>query len=120
MTALPKSAFGKAVAYCLNNWDALTAYLQDGELTIDNNCAEREMKTVAIGRKSWMFFGSDNGGENAEVLMSIISTCKRHNVEPWAYLRDVIDALVLNPDTNLEELLPHTWNPRATRVKIAA
>lgn len=120
LIALPKSAFGKAVAYCLNNWDALTAYLLSGDLTIDNNCAEREMKTVAIGRKCWMFFGSDAGGETAEVLMSIISTCKRHKVEPWAYLRDVIDILVRNPDTNLEQLLPHTWNSRATKVEIAA
>lgn len=120
LTALPKSAFGKAVAYCLNNWEALSAYLQDGDLTVDNNAAEREMKTVAIGRKAWMFFGSENGGENAEVLMSIISTCKRHSVEPWQYLRNVIETLVLNPDTNLEELLPHIWKNRRAPVASAA
>jgi len=86
----------------------------------DNNAAEREMKTVAIGRKAWMFFGSDNGGETAEVLLSIISTCKRHKVEPWAYLRDIIEQLLRNPDTDLEELLPHTWNQRKAKSEIAA
>jgi transposase len=117
LLALPKSTFGKAVNYCLNNWDGLTAYVQDGDLTIDNNSAEREMKRVATGRKAWLFFGSDNGGENAEVLLSIISTCKRHGVEPFAYLRDVIDRLVQNPDTDLETLLPHTWNQEQSAPK---
>jgi transposase len=112
LLALPKSAFGTAVNYCLNNWNGLTAYLQDGDLTIDNNAAEREMKRVATGRKAWLFFGSDNGGENAEVLLSIISTCKRHGVEPFTYLRDVIERLVHNPDIDLETLLPHTWNQK--------
>ena len=120
LLALPKSAFGKAVAYCLNNWDALNAYLLDGSLTIDNNAAERQMKNVAVGRKAWLFFGSDNGGENAEVLLSIISTCKRHNVEPGAYLRDVIETLIKDPDIDLNTLLPHTWNLRPGKVSIAA
>src|ERR1700738_5223625 len=107
--ALPKSAFGKAVSYSLNNWEALTAYLADGDLSIDNNIAEQEMKRVAMGRKAWLFFGSDNGGERAEVLLSLVSTCKRHKVEPWAYLKDVIEQLTQNPDTDLENLLPHNW-----------
>jgi hypothetical protein len=111
LLSLPKSAFGKAVSYCLNNWEALTAYLQDGDLCIDNNEAEREMKSLATGRKSWLFFGSDNGGENAEVLLSIVSTCKRHGIEPFAYLRDVIERLTLDPNTALEPLLPNVWTP---------
>jgi transposase len=118
--ALPKSSFGKAVGYCLNNWPALTAYLEDGDLSIDNNIAEQQMKRVACGRKSWLFLGSENGGAVAEVLLSIISTCKRHKVEPSAYLRAVIEQLIRNPQTDLEELLPHTWNRRAAKDPMAA
>jgi transposase len=113
--ALPKSSFGKAVSYCLNNWQALKAYLSDGELTIDNNESERQMKRIAMGRKAWLFYGSDNGGERAEVLLSLIETCKMHGVEPWAYLKDVVETLVANPAADLEQLLPTTWKPRSER-----
>jgi transposase len=112
LVALPKSSFGKAVGYCLNNWSALTVYLEDGDLSIDNNLAEQQMKRVACGRKSWLFLGSENGGATAEVLLSIISTCKRHKVEPTSYLRAVIEQLIRDPSTDLEKLLPHTWNHR--------
>jgi Transposase IS66 family/IS66 C-terminal element len=120
LIAVPKSSFGKAVGYCLNNWDALTAYMKDGDLSMDNNAAEREMKRVAIGRKAWMFFGSDHGGETAEVLLSIVSTCRRHHVEPFAYIRGVIEQLIRDPDTDLETLLPHTWNQKKSKAEIAA
>jgi len=113
LVALPNSSFGKAIKYCLNNWKELNNYLLHGELRIDNNLAEQEMKRVAISRKNWLFLGSDNGGEQAEVLMSLMSTCKRHNVEPWSYLLDVIKRLTKNPNTNLEELLPYNWKPKA-------
>lgn len=113
LTALPKSAFGKAVNYCLNNWEALTAYQLSGDLSIDNNQAEQEMKRIATGRKAWLFFGSDNGGERAEVLMmSIIATCKLHGVDPWAYLKDVIEILTINPCADLRSLLPTSWKPK--------
>jgi len=109
LTALPNSAYGKAVTYCLNNWTALTAYLQDGDLSADNNLAEQEMKHLAIGRKNWMFFGSDDGGENAAIFLSLISTCKRHGVEPWRYLKHVIETLTANPQADLHPLLPNNW-----------
>ncbi len=112
LMALPKSAFGKAVFYALNNWEALNAYLLDGELAIDNNESEQQMKFLATGRKAWLFLGSDDGGESAEALMSITATCKRHNVEPFAYLTDVIETLMANPDVDLERLLPNNWQPK--------
>jgi transposase len=112
VTALPKSSFGKAVNYCLNNWIELNNYLLDGELRIDNNLAEQEMKRAAISRKNSLFFGSDKGGENAEVFMSLISTCRRHNVEPWSYLKDVIDRLMEDPSSDLDQLLPNNWCPK--------
>ena len=118
LIALPKSSFGKAVHYCLNNWTELTNYLLDGDLRIDNNLAEQEMKRVAINRKNSLFFGSDKGGEDAEVFMSLISTCRRHNVEPWAYLRDVIEILTRDPDSDLDSLLPNNWKPKQVKAEI--
>jgi transposase len=117
VTALPKSAFGKAVNYCLNNWKALNAYLMDGDLSVDNNEAERQMKRIAMGRKAWLFFGSDSGGQRAEVLLSIIETCKMHGIEPWSYLKDIVETLTLDPFADLEPLLPTNWRPRSERVK---
>jgi len=118
LTALPKSSFGKAVNYCLNNWQELNNYLLDGELRIDNNLAEQEMKRAALSRKNSLFFGSDQGGENAEVFMSLISTCRRHNVEPWGYLKDVIDRLTTDPASDLDQLLPNNWSAKTKCAEI--
>jgi transposase len=118
-----KSTFGKAIFYCLNNWEALTQYVNDGRLSIDNNHSEREMKYIAMGRKAWLFFGSDQGGKNHATILSILATCRRHNVEPWAYLTDVIQRLAENPNENLEDLLPYKWKakyPQRTSAEIMA
>lgn len=117
--AQPKSSFGKALFYCLNNWTELIQYVTDGELRIDNNHTEREMKYVAMGKKAWLFFGSDQGGKNDAIVSSMISTCRRHGVEPWAYLTDVIERLTKNPAANLEELLPYNWKPRSAAAETA-
>jgi len=117
--AQPKSSFGKALFYCLNNWNELTQYVTDGELKIDNNHTEREMKYVSMGKKAWLFFGSDQGGKNDAIVSSIISTCRRHGVEPWSYLTDVVQKLTENPGANLEELLPYNWKTKTTSEKPA-
>jgi transposase len=107
---LPKSALAQATNYALNQWPALCRYTQDGRLTIDNNVAERRLRDQAIGRKNWMFLGSDEAGPRAAVLCTIIAGAKRHRLEPWAYLHDVI--LQLSVDANrhwLEGLLPDRW-----------
>lgn len=109
VTALPKSALGKAIKYSLNNWKHLNNYLLDGDLRIDNNLAEQQMKRIAVGKKNWNFFGSDNGGEHAVVLMSLISTCQRHDVNSTEYLTDVIQKLTDNLEHDLVSLLPHNW-----------
>jgi transposase len=109
--ALPKSPIGEAINYALNHWEALTRYTTAGYLAIDNNVAEREMKRVAIGRKNFLFAGSDKGGETAAVLFSFTSTCHRHGVDPFAYLRDVLSRLaggIPNGD-DLVTLLPDRW-----------
>lgn len=109
MNVLPKSPLGQAVSYTLSNWEALNRYVDDGDLDIDNNAAERALRTVAIGRKNWLFAGSDNGGVRAAVIYSLISTCKRHGINPFEYLRDVLERVSTHPARRIEELLPHRW-----------
>jgi transposase len=107
--ALPKSPLGEAVGYALNNWVALCRFTEAGFLSIDNNVAEREMKRIAIGRKNWLFVGSEKGGHTAAVLFSFTSTCDRLGIDPWAYLQDVLTRLPRLAKENLAELLPDRW-----------
>jgi transposase len=106
LEVLPKSPMGEAIGYALNNWAALARYTEAGFLTIDNNASEREMKRIAIGRKNWLSLGSPRGGQTAAVLFSFTSTCQRLGVEPWRYLRDVLERLPTCPPERLGELLP--------------
>lgn len=106
---LPRSPMGEAISYALHNWTALVRYTEAGFLDIDNNVAEREMKRIAIGRKNWLTIGSPQGGQTASVLISITSTCQRLNVEPWAYLQDVLTRLPTTSAEQLGELLPDQW-----------
>ena len=105
---LPKSAMGKAVTYARNQWAALRRYTSDGRLTIDNNVSERTLRLQAIGRKNWEFVGSAEAGPRAAVLFTILAGAKRHHLEPWAYLRDVLLRLSAG-ETDLESLLPDRW-----------
>jgi transposase len=110
---LPKSPIGQAITYAMNQWKALKVYTTDGDLSIDNNASERVLRQIAIGRKAWIFCGSDNGGRTAAILFSLIATCQRHNVEPFAYLRDVLTRIASHPHNRLAELLPDRWKPLA-------
>jgi len=106
---LPKSPEGQAISYTLSNWDALIRYCEDGDLEIDNNGAERSLRGVAVGRKNWLFFGSDKGGRTAAILTSFIATCKRLHIDPFAYLRDVFQRISAHPMNRLDDLLPDNW-----------
>jgi transposase len=106
---LPKSPIGDAIGYTLGNWEALSRYLEDGDLAIDNNRAERALRGIAVGRNNWIFYGSDNGGNTAAVLTSLVATCKDHHIDPFAYLRDVFTRISAHPINQLEELLPDIW-----------
>ncbi len=110
---LPKSPAARAVRYSLNQWEALTRFLEDGDLEIDNGATERANRGIAIGRGNWTFFGSDNGGKTAAVLMSFIAMCKRNAVEPFAWFRDVLSRVATHPINRIAELLPHNWKPLA-------
>jgi transposase len=103
-----KSDTTAAVKYALGRWEALTRYAEDGSLEIDNNAAERALRAVALGRKNYLFAGSDTGGERAATLYSLIGTAKLNGLDPESYLRDVLSRLPDHPINRIEELLP--WN----------
>jgi transposase len=106
---LPKSPMGQAITYALNQWDALCIYATDGDLSIDNNAAENALRRVALGRKNWLFCGSNNGGNTAAVLFSLIATCQRHGVDPFAHLRDVLTRLAATPIDQIDAFLSDRW-----------
>ena len=108
---LPKSPEGRAVRYTLKNWTALTRYCEDGDLSIDNNATERDIRGVAVGRNNWMFFGSDRGGKTAAILRSFTASCQRAGVEPFAWFKDVLSRIATHPINRIAELLPHNWKP---------
>jgi hypothetical protein len=108
---LPKSPSGAAVRYALNQWEALTRFLEDGELEIDNGATERANRDIALGRGNWTFFGSNRGGKTAAVLRSFVASCKRCGVEPFAWFREVLSRIPVHSITRLSELLPHNWQP---------
>ena len=112
---LPKSEAGQAIAYTLKNWTALTRYCSDGDLSIDNNRTERSLRSFAVGRNNWTFFGSDNGGRTAAVLRSFISSCELVKIDPFAWFRDVLGRIAGHPITRIEELLPHSWAAAASQ-----
>ena len=104
----PKSNLGKAITYVQNQWDALCRYTEDGRLTIDNNASERRMRHQAIGRKNWLFVGGEEPGHRAATIYTVISSARRHELDIWAYLRDVLDHLA-REDVDLDALLTDRW-----------
>ena len=104
-------ATAKAIDYALSNWRALTRYLDDGHVPIDNNAAENAVRPLCIGRKNWLFVGSQQAGERAAVVMSLIESAKLNGHDPWAYLKDVFERLPTLKQRDLAQLLPHNWRP---------
>lgn len=117
LRALPNSPLGKAIHYTLNQWVALTRYLGDGILDIDNGAAERLMRPVAVGRNNWTFAGSDRGGRAAATLYSLIETCKLNHVNPYDYLSDILARLPSTLMRDIKTLLPSQWKLQQEHVK---
>jgi transposase len=109
-TVLPKSPIGEAINYSLNNWQKLSRYTEQGFISIDNNLAENSLRPIALGRKNWMFIGSEDSGEVFSILASLAATCKRLSVEPYSYFSDVIKKITANNYSDLTELLPDNWS----------
>jgi len=106
---LPQSPMGEAITYALNQWNALTRYTNDGCLAIDNNTAERAIRPLAIGRKNYLFVGSDTGGHTAATLYSIVTSAKRAGLDIWLYLRDLLTRMPSAPLSQLPDFLPDRW-----------
>lgn len=106
------SATARAIDYSLNRWAALTRFLDDGELPIDNNWVENRIRPIAIGRQNWLFAGSLRAGKRAAAVMSLIHSAKLNGLDPYAYMRDVLERLPTQPARKIDELLPHRWSPR--------
>ena len=106
---LPQSLLGDAITYAVNQWPTITRYTEVGEAEIDNNSCEHTMRCVALGRKNWLFCGSEAGGKRAAILYSLVESCKRIGVEPFAYLKDVIDRIPTTPMSRIRELTPRGW-----------
>ncbi|RVI98410.1 IS66 family transposase [Sinorhizobium meliloti] len=106
-----KQKLAEAMRYALSRWAALSVYIDDGRVEIDNNIAERAMRPLGIGRKNWLFAGSDKGGERIADILTIIETAKQHGLNPEVYLTDVLTRIQDHPTDRLEELLPWQWTP---------
>jgi hypothetical protein len=105
----PKTAMGKAVSYALNQWSMLEVYLDDGHIEIDNNLVENAIRPTALGRKNWLFIGRDEAGWRSAVIYSVIQSCKNHGVEPYAYLKDVLDRLPNMTNLQVPDITPKNW-----------
>lgn len=109
LKALPKSPLGEATSYASRQWTALTRYVEHGALEIDNNGAENALRPIVLGRKNWLFCGSEAAAHRAAILCSLVNTCKAHQINPFIYLRDVIDRISTHPASRVEELTPRIW-----------
>ena len=110
----------KAIQYMLKRWPAFTLFLDDGRVCITNNAAERGLRGIALGRKSWLFCGSDRGGERAAAMYSLIVTARMNGVDPQAWLTDVLARIAAHPAHRLDELLPWNWRPPIEAVSAKA
>jgi transposase len=115
-----KSEIGKALAYALNHWAALSRFLDDGRICLSNNAAERALRGIAVGRRNWTFAGSDRGGERAAAIYTLIETAKLNGVDPQAWLADVLARLPDHPVKRIGDLLPWNWRVKAPPVRTSA
>jgi transposase len=118
---LPKSPMGQAIRYALNHWESLERFLDHGEVEIDNNLVENAIRPTAIGKKNWLFFGSEEAGQRSAVIYTLIENCRRHGVEPYTYLKDLLERLPRTTNQEVGQLTPLNWKKaRQPQVKLAA
>jgi transposase len=106
---LPRSPMGQAISYALNQWALLECFLEHGEVEIDNNLVENAIRPTAIGKKNWLFFGSEEAGERNAVIYTLIQNCRMHGVEPGAYLKDILERLPRMLHRDVDQLTPLNW-----------
>jgi transposase len=106
---LPKSTMGLAVSYALGQWESLQVYLREPKIEIDNNLVENAIRPTALGKKNWLFFGDADAGERSAIIYSIIESCRRHGVEPYTYLHDVLTRLPSLTNRQIKDIVPKAW-----------
>ena len=111
LKVLPKSTIGKALGYSITRWTELRLYTTNGNLNIDNNPVENSIRPVAIGRKNYLFAGSHDAAKRSAMVYSLMGTCKLHGINPFIWLRDVLQRIANHPINKIEEFLPHYWKP---------
>ena len=118
---LPKSPMGEAIHYALNQWPVLERFLEHGEVELDNNLVENAIRPTAIGKKNWLFFGSEEAGERSAVIYTLVQNCRMHGVEPYTYLKDVLERLPTATNQTVAQLTPLNWKKsRQNPLKLAA
>ena len=114
-----KSSLAGAIRYATSRWAALTRFVDDGRLEMTNNAAERAIRPLALGRKNYLFAGSDEGGRRAAIMYTLIETARLNDVDPEAWLADVIARIADHPINRVGELLPWNWSPVPAQAKAA-
>ena len=112
---------GQAIGYALNQWPLLEGFLEHGEVEIDNNLVENAIRPTALGKKNWLFFGSEEAGQRSAVIYTLIQNCRLHGVEPYTYLKDVLQRLPHTTNREVNQLTPLKWKQaRQSALKQAA
>ncbi len=106
---LPQSLLGQAIDYALGQWSTLEIFLSDGRIEIDNNLVENAIRPTAIGKKNWLFVGAAGAGERSAIIYTVIESCRRREIDPWAYLRDVLTRLPHLTNRQIQQVTPEAW-----------
>ena len=117
---LPQSLMGKAIAYAMGQWPSLLVCLEDGRLELDNNRVENAIRPSAVGKKNWLFIGEAKAGDRSAIIYTIIETCRRRGIDPFAYLREVFTRLPSMTNWQVPEITPAAWAKAQTVAPKAA
>jgi hypothetical protein len=113
---LPQSLLGQAIDYALGQWPTLQVFLRDGRVEIDNNLVENAIRPTAIGKKNWLFMGEAGAGQRGAIIYTLIESCRKRSIDPYAYLRDILTRLPTPKNTQIPEVTPAAWG-RTTKQK---
>jgi transposase len=117
---LPQSLLGSAIDYALGQWSTLSPYLYDGRVDIDNNLVENAIRPTAIGKKNWLFVGEAGAGERSAIVYTVIESCRRRGIDPYAYLRDVLTCLPTMTNHQVPTVTPATWAKTPVQLQLQA
>jgi len=116
----PQGLLGQAIDYTLNRWEALTRFVEDGNLEIDNNLIENAIRPIALGKKNWLFVGHPEAGERSAVIYTLLGSCRRHGINPFDYLKDLLTRIPAAKITQIKEFTPAAWAKAKAKEKMVA